>query len=203
MVLLLLDDADQIINKKLRSGPRYLQNLSCPFYICPTTFKNKLMAKNKNRFFFPLLLAFTFLFTGFIACSKDNDDAPADVVYSISGNANGGQEAPTRVTTSAAGTLSGNYNATSNVLTYTISWTGLSAAPNNMHFHGPADPGVSAGVVTGITGFPASTTGTISSTATLSEAQEADLLNFKWYYNIHTPAHPGGEIRGQVLLMRQ
>ena len=194
---------DQIIYKKVTFSANELTKAVVPVLHLRLTFKNKHMATNKNRYFFPFLLGFTFLVTGFIACSKDDDDAPADVVYNISGNANGGQEAPTRVTTNAAGTISGNYNATSNVLTYTISWTGLSSAPNNMHFHGPADPGVGAPVVVGITGFPASATGTISSTATLSEAQEADLLNFKWYYNIHTPANPGGEIRGQVLLMRQ
>jgi hypothetical protein len=36
--------------------------------------------------------------------------------------------------------------------------------------------------------------------ATLTAAQAADLLAGKWYVNIRTAAHPGGEIRGQMIL---
>jgi hypothetical protein len=34
--------------------------------------------------------------------------------------------------------------------------------------------------------------------ATLTDQQIADLTAGKWYFNIHTAAHPGGEIRGQL-----
>ena len=34
--------------------------------------------------------------------------------------------------------------------------------------------------------------------ATLTDAQAADLTGGKYYINIHTAANPGGEIRGQV-----
>ena len=37
-----------------------------------------------------------------------------------------------------------------------------------------------------------------SGSATLNDAQAADLLAGRLYVNIHTAAHPGGEIRGQV-----
>ena len=36
-------------------------------------------------------------------------------------------------------------------------------------------------------------------TATLTDAQAADLQGGRWYINIHTNANRGGEIRGQVL----
>jgi hypothetical protein len=34
--------------------------------------------------------------------------------------------------------------------------------------------------------------------AVLTDPQESDLLNGLWYANVHTQAHGGGEIRGQV-----
>ena len=38
----------------------------------------------------------------------------------------------------------------------------------------------------------------ITGSATLTPAQVADLTAGKWYFNVHTAAHPGGEIRGQL-----
>ncbi|HEX8314990.1 MAG TPA: CHRD domain-containing protein [Flavisolibacter sp.] len=136
------------------------------------------------------------------ACEKEKEVLVTNPVYNLRGNANGFQEAPTRVTTAATGTLTGNYNKDNNILTYTITWTGLTGGnPTAMHFHGAADPGVAAGVQVGITGFPTTASGTVSGTTpALTDAQEADLLNGLWYYNIHNATYPGGEIRGQVFL---
>ena len=39
----------------------------------------------------------------------------------------------------------------------------------------------------------------VTATATLTDAQMADLEAGKWYVNVHTPANKGGEIRGQVI----
>ncbi len=38
----------------------------------------------------------------------------------------------------------------------------------------------------------------IKGAAKLTDAQIADLTAGKWYFNVHTAAHPGGEIRGQL-----
>jgi hypothetical protein len=46
--------------------------------------------------------------------------------------------------------------------------------------------------------FEGSLASPIKGSATLTEAQAADLLAGKYYINIHTAAHKGGEIRGQV-----
>ena len=35
--------------------------------------------------------------------------------------------------------------------------------------------------------------------ATITDAQAADLDAGKWYFNIHTAAHPPGEVRGQLM----
>jgi hypothetical protein len=65
------------------------------------------------------------------------------------------------------------------------------------HFHGPAAPGANAGVALpiGAAGMASPAAGS----ATLNDAQVADLLAGRWYINIHTATHPGGEIRGQVM----
>jgi hypothetical protein len=62
------------------------------------------------------------------------------------------------------------------------------------HFHGPAEPGKNAGVAVP---FKDPASGAEGS-ATLTDAQAADLMAGKYYINVHTAANPGGEIRGQV-----
>jgi hypothetical protein len=140
-----------------------------------------------------VVTAITILLLTVSSCKKDDDEDK----FTISGTANGAQEVPT-VTTTGTGTIAGNYDTEDNTLTYTIAWTGLQGNVNNMHFHGPADPTVSAGVQIGIDGWPATPSGSVSGTAILNEAQEADLLAGKWYYNIHTTFKGTGEIRGNI-----
>ncbi len=148
---------------------------------------------------FFVLAAFS---TSVISCPKDND-VNDNMVYNLTGNANGSQEAPTRVATTATGTISGTYNKNTNIMQYTITWSGLSSAPSAMHFHGPADPGVATGVKIPITGFTPAAAGSFSKSDTIkTETDEADFLQGRWYYNIHTPANTGGEIRGQVFPTR-
>jgi hypothetical protein len=67
------------------------------------------------------------------------------------------------------------------------------------HFHGPAEVGKNAPVVIFISTKGAPFTSPFSGSATLTDAQAADLMAGMWYANIHTPANPGGEVRGQVL----
>lgn len=94
------------------------------------------------------------------------------------------------------GTLVASLDRQSHVLTWTLTYAGMSGPVKAGHFHGPAAAGTNAGVVLPFTG---SVESPIKGTATLSEAQVADLTAGKWYVNLHTPAHPGGEVRGQVL----
>lgn len=45
---------------------------------------------------------------------------------------------------------------------------------------------------------PTLNAGYISGKLILTEEQEKELIDGKWYLNVHTTAHPGGEIRGQL-----
>ena len=140
------------------------------------------------------LLASTLLIT---SCEKEDDDA-ADDTYTVSGNASGSQQNPA-VATSATGTLSGSYNARTNMLTYTINWTGLSGVVTVAHFHGPAAVGSNAGPLVDIGITTNGISGSTSGSVTLADSTETHLLNGKVYYNLHTATNPNGEIRGQVI----
>jgi hypothetical protein len=154
------------------------------------------MKKSKFYLYGLLILALplSVMITG---CDNDDDDDMPKVNYTLSATANGQQEVPANTTT-GSGSLTGTYNSSTNALAYTLNWTNLTGAPTLMHFHGPALAGANASPALTISGFPTTASGTYNGTATLTETQEADLLAGKWYWNVHTSANGGGEIRGQV-----
>jgi len=88
----------------------------------------------------------------------------------------------------------GNWSVTNGV------FQDLIGTANNAHIHGPAPAGTPAGVVVGLTFDPA-TSGTWGGSGTFTAAQMADLMNELYYVNIHSTTFPGGEIRGQLLLV--
>ena len=98
-------------------------------------------------------------------------------------------------TSAAKGTADIDYDAASKKLSWKLSYSGLSGPATAAHFHGPAEAGKNAGVAVAI---PNATPSPVEGSATLTDAQAADLVAGKYYINIHTAANPGGEIRGQV-----
>jgi len=94
-----------------------------------------------------------------------------------------------------AGALTGTYDTTTKKLTWNATYTGLTGPATAAHFHGPADAKSNAGVVVPQKDGLASP---MKGEATLTDAQAADLQAGRWYFNIHTDAHKGGELRGQV-----
>jgi len=93
------------------------------------------------------------------------------------------------------GTADIDYDAATKKLSWKLSYSGLSGPATAAHFHGPAEPGKNAGVAVAI---PNATSSPAEGSATLTDAQAADLMAGKYYVNVHTAANPGGEIRGQV-----
>ena len=88
-----------------------------------------------------------------------------------------------------------NFDSASKKLSWTVTYSGLTGPATAAHFHGPAEAGKNAGVAVAI---PNATSSPVEGSATLTDAQAADLAAGKYYINIHTAANPGGEIRGQV-----
>jgi len=81
-----------------------------------------------------------------------------------------------------------------NQLHYYISHTGLSTPETAAHIHGLSLPGSNSGILHDL-GVGTVKTGTWTYDPSIEEA----ILNGMTYVNIHSIAHPGGEIRGQIV----
>jgi cysteine-rich repeat protein len=117
----------------------------------------------------------------------------------------GAQETTCLSPTTAQGAATATLDSVSGMLSWNITFGNNSPSFNNgmldngaeilAHFHGPAAPGVTAGVkVTLGLGSPK-----VGSATVASPADRADLTNDLWYINIHSSGCSAGEIRGQVL----
>src|SRR6201994_3958221 len=106
----------------------------------------------------------------------------------------GKSEVPAAAST-ATGSADLDYDAASKKLSWKVTYSGLTGPATAAHFHGPAETGKNAGVAVAI---PNAASSPVEGSATLTDAQAADLEAGKYYVNVHTAANPGGEIRGQV-----
>ena len=99
-------------------------------------------------------------------------------------------------TTKGSGKVTASLDMATKEFSYHVTYKGLTGPATMAHFHGPAEPGANAPPVVPV---PSSALANpMTGKATLTDAQIADLRNGKWYFNIHTAANPGGEIRGQL-----
>jgi hypothetical protein len=114
--------------------------------------------------------------------------APEDIVVFSNIALSGKEEVPANAS-ATTGTFNGWYDKTSMMLTYTVTVSG--ATPTAMHLH-KAAVGANGDVVIPISGLTGTTTA-------LTADQETDLLAGNYYFNLHTAAFPGGEIRGQLV----
>jgi len=128
----------------------------------------------------------------FVGVSTGSVPARADT-QSYKAALNGASEVPA-TTSKGTGTAEMTYDTASKKLTYKITYSGLSGPATGAHIHGPAEAGKNAGVAVPFAA-PASP---IEGSATLTDAQAADLAAGKMYINVHTADNKGGEIRGQI-----
>jgi hypothetical protein len=92
------------------------------------------------------------------------------------------------------GNLTATYDTAARKLSWKGNYSGLTGPVTAAHFHA-GEAGKNGGVAVPI----AANQSPFEGSANLTEAQAADLLAGKWYVNVHTDAHKGGEIRGQVI----
>lgn len=125
--------------------------------------------------------------------SSGISDAHAEMVVLKATLSAASEVPPTASQGSGQGTFS--FDTATRKLDYEITYTGLSGPATAAHIHSPAAPGSNARPAVPFEN-PASP---IKGSATLTEAQAAELLGGLAYVNIHTAANGGGEIRGQIM----
>ena len=114
----------------------------------------------------------------------------------LSANLQPSSEVPPTAT-KGAGTVDATYDTASHLLRWTVTYENLTGPATAAHFHGPAPVGQNAGVQVPIPKDELASP--IKGSKELTDAQVAELTSGKWYFNVHTKAHPAGEIRGQVM----
>ena len=150
---------------------------------------------------------FTLMMAGY-ACSKSSDKAalgplsPVPETYVAQMTA--AKERPTPLATGASGVATFVFRP-DGPIDYTLSVSGLSALPNNMHIHAPGDSNAVAGVIVGFNGYAVATSGTIASGTIYGVSATVSLDSLKSlirkglvYAQVHTTAFSGGEIRAQL-----
>jgi hypothetical protein len=87
-------------------------------------------------------------------------------------------------------------------ITVNMHFSGLSAPASAAHIHGPGGAGTNASVLFPFTGVPAATSGAIPEQSfNITPTQLGYLQNGYLYMNVHNSVFPGGEIRGQIVLV--
>ena len=105
-------------------------------------------------------------------------------------------EVPPVADSKGMGQLAATYDTATRMLSYDVTYSGLTGPAMMAHFHGSAPVGKNAGVMVPIAGDLASP---IKGTATLTDEQAKALTSGDMYFNIHTAANKAGEMRGQVM----
>jgi CHRD domain len=98
---------------------------------------------------------------------------------------------------SGTGTVTATLDTDTNVFKYHVEFGGLTGPVVAAHFHGPAVEGANAKPQLPIK--TSSIASPIEGETTLTAEQAKDLVDGKWYFNLHTSANPGGEVRGQIV----
>jgi hypothetical protein len=109
----------------------------------------------------------------------------------------GAQQVPA-VQTDGTATADLTYDPSTHMLSWSVTYTGLSSPVTMAHFHMGAE-GKNGKPVLWLTKQGAEVSSPITGEAKLTSAQARQFMAGDWYINVHTADHKAGEVRGQVV----
>ena len=134
--------------------------------------------------------------TGVTDAGASDSEQPSSVLAektAFTADLKGASQVPP-IDSAGTGKADVTYDDASTMLTWTITYSGLSGPVTAAHFHGTAGKGENAGPMVTIKQLDSPMKGS----ATLTEDQVKALTGVQMYVNVHTAKYPDGEIRGQV-----
>jgi hypothetical protein len=152
-----------------------------------------MMTKSKTPVMALMLVVTTLLIT---SCSMTGSSSTPDDPNDTFGAAMSGSNEVPPVSTSATGNYKANYNRETKVLSYTVTYQGLTPTMGHIHSVTATSAVGNNGPVT----IPfTSLTSPIIGQATLTQDQQDAMYAKRTYANLHTTANSGGEIRGNIV----
>jgi hypothetical protein len=160
---------------------------------------------------------------GVVSCEDSTDPVLVNNTVTFTATMTPGAEVPAVTGSTGTGTFTAVLDTVTNIMTYDVTFSGLTSGVTVGHIHGPADATVAASPIltynnnngqqfsTGVTSGTAHGTALLTSANVLVQPSGTSLgvkgdslrkLLFagKTYANVHTSNNTGGEIRGQITL---
>ena len=109
----------------------------------------------------------------------------------------GAQQVPA-VNSPGSGTANFTWDPATRVLSWSITYSGLSSDATMAHIH-TGTAGKNGPVVLWLSTRGTPPASPFNGSATLTPAQARQLAAGAWYINLHSKDHPAGELRGQVI----
>lgn len=97
---------------------------------------------------------------------------------------------------SGSGQANASLDTVTHVLSYDVTFAGLSPPATGAYFNGPAPAGQNAGEIMSLGMSP---TSPIHGVTLMRPDQEQQLTSGLWYVNVINQTNPGGAMRGQLL----
>ena len=127
------------------------------------------------------------------SCKTEDNPTIDTNITKLTATLNGVSEKPTSNTSTATGTFTGELNTATRVLSYTVTYSGLTPTAGHLHRITKADG--TGGVEIP---FPSLTNPIVAAAPLASQARVDSMLAGFYYANLHTAAYGGGEIRGDI-----
>ena len=147
---------------------------------------------NKITYFFSLAMLAV---SSAILISCNDHPSPLNTPIQLVATLSGAAERPTPVASAGSGAFTGVLDRATRVLSYTVTYSGITPVAGHLHRVTPNSPTGVGPVEVPFTSLGSPITGVV----TLASVGRVDsLINGFYYANLHTAANPGGELRGNI-----